>query len=177
MKAWQIIILSILVFSCKTERTVLVPNRTDFSFGSADFPTIYWGNIDLKDNNFGDYKSRRALFLYFFDKNQVFYRLGSKEDFGGNSLVSIVETENNKLLISSDYRNGYSDMNWTDYQIKFFINEWKIKNDSTLLGRNGEILTKQRQDTKPVFDDNNITEYEYLNYHLKAYLNRQRNKN
>ena len=167
MKAWQIIILSLLVFSCKTERTVLAPNKQDFHFGSADFPTIYWGTI--KNNSMGKYMNRRTIFLYFFDNYQVLYRLGSKECLGGNRFVSKLELDNDKLLISPDYRNSYR--NWDNYEMNFFINEWKIKNDSILIGRNGEKLIKVPQDTKeriPVGEKETV--YEYLNYYLKAYF-------
>lgn len=146
---------------------------SDFRFGSADFSTIYWGKINIKDNNFAEYISRRTIFLYFFDKNQVFYRLGSKEGFGSNSLISMVELDNDKIQISFDCRDSYRE--WDDYELKFFINEWKIKNDSTLLGKNRLILTKIRKDERCIFDDN-ITTYEYQNYHLKAYFSREKNK-
>lgn len=173
MKAWQIIILSVLVFSCKTERTVLAPNKSDFNSGSADFPTIYWGVI--KNNSAGKYMDRRTIFLYFFNKNQVFYRLASQECLGGNNFFSKVEQNNDKILISSDYRN--SDKDWDDYELKFFINEWRVKNDSTLTGKNGEKLIKIRQDTKETIPvDDNMTVYGYLNDYFKAYFIREKNK-
>ncbi len=133
-----ILLISFLIFSCKIEE-VLIQNKStsNLQSGTIDKPIMYWGNVK-RDNEYSN-NDERGVMLYFFNENEILYRLPAIECRGGLFFFSKTKQIRNEISFSTP--NEIKE----NYHTKYIVDKLSVLNDSTIIGSDNTVFKKLPQ--------------------------------
>jgi hypothetical protein len=138
---YLILLISFLIFSCKTEENLMqYKSFSNFQTGTIDKPIVYWGRVK-RDNEFL-HKKGRGVMLFFFNENEILYKVPTMECIGGLYFFArIYHHKNDISFITPDEIKD-------NYHTKYIVDKLTVLNDSTIVGSDKSVFKKIPQYTE-----------------------------